>query len=160
MSMSTTNGRETLSLSLEKERNLNLPFAKYDKEKHRNRVILRRLIWLPLWTKMGLVCPIHLRSFHRLNSMLFSNEGTDATIAQHIQTIIDRTYVIERMEGTTKYLVPSTLGIGLIEGYNQMGLVKSVSKPSLRREVSCSMNYTNYALCEVYLDGKENGASL
>lgn len=62
--------------------------------------------------------------------------GTDATIAQHIQTIIDRSYVIERMEGATKYLIPSTLGIGLIEGYNQIGLAKSVSKPLLRREVS------------------------
>lgn len=39
------------------------------------------------------------------------------------------------MEGTTKYLVPSTLGIGLIEGYNKIGLDKSVSKPLLRREV-------------------------
>jgi DNA topoisomerase-3 len=61
--------------------------------------------------------------------------GTDATIAQHIQTIIDRDYVIERMEGAIKYLVPSTLGIGLIEGYNQIGLAKNVSKPQLRREV-------------------------
>ena len=61
--------------------------------------------------------------------------GTDATIAQHIQTIIDRDYVIERMEGGIKYLVPSTLGIGLIEGYNRIGLAKNVSKPQLRREV-------------------------
>ena len=61
--------------------------------------------------------------------------GTDATIAQHIQTIIDRDYVIERMEGGVKYLVPSTLGIGLIEGYNRIGLAKNVSKPQLRREV-------------------------
>ncbi|KAF9483171.1 prokaryotic type I DNA topoisomerase [Pholiota conissans] len=65
--------------------------------------------------------------------------GTDATIAQHIQTIIDRDYVIERMEGATKYLVPSTLGIGLIEGYNQIGLVKNVSKPQMRRETERKM---------------------
>jgi DNA topoisomerase III len=62
--------------------------------------------------------------------------GTDATIAQHIQTIIDRDYVLESMEGNTKYLVPTKLGIGLIEGYNQIGLEKSLSKPFLRREVS------------------------
>ena len=62
--------------------------------------------------------------------------GTDATIAQHIQTIVDREYVLERMEGATKYLVPSTLGIGLIEGYNQIGFERSLSKPQLRREVS------------------------
>ncbi|KIM45556.1 hypothetical protein M413DRAFT_430221 [Hebeloma cylindrosporum] len=65
--------------------------------------------------------------------------GTDATIAQHIQTIIDRDYVIERMEGMVKYLVPSTLGIGLIEGYNQIGLAKNVSKPQLRRETERRM---------------------
>ncbi|EPQ56903.1 prokaryotic type I DNA topoisomerase [Gloeophyllum trabeum ATCC 11539] len=58
--------------------------------------------------------------------------GTDATIAQHIQTIIDRDYVIERMEGSTKYLVPSTLGIGLIDGYNDIGFERSLSKPQLR----------------------------
>ena len=66
--------------------------------------------------------------------------GTDATIAQHIQTIIDREYVIERMEGGVKYLVPSTLGIGLIEGYNRIGLAKNVSKPQLRREVGTLRN--------------------
>lgn len=61
--------------------------------------------------------------------------GTDATIAQHIQTIIDREYVMERMEGATKYLVPSTLGIGLVEGYNRIGFDRSLSKPQLRRAV-------------------------
>ncbi|KAG6335258.1 hypothetical protein ID866_3833 [Astraeus odoratus] len=63
--------------------------------------------------------------------------GTDATIAQHIQTIIDREYVIERMDGTTKHLLPSTLGIGLVEGYNEIGFDRSLSKPHLRRE-ACS----------------------
>jgi len=66
--------------------------------------------------------------------------GTDATIAQHIQTIIDRDYVIERIEGGVKYLIPSTLGVGLIEGYNRIGLAKNVSKPQLRREVGTHRN--------------------
>lgn len=61
--------------------------------------------------------------------------GTDATIAQHIQTIVDREYVMERMEGATKYLVPSTLGIALVDGYNKIGFDKSLSKPQLRRDV-------------------------
>ncbi|PPQ85703.1 hypothetical protein CVT26_005857, partial [Gymnopilus dilepis] len=65
--------------------------------------------------------------------------GTDATIAQHIQTIVDREYVIERFEGATKYLIPSTLGLGLVEGYNRIGLVKNVSKPQLRRETERRM---------------------
>jgi DNA topoisomerase-3 len=61
--------------------------------------------------------------------------GTDATIAQHIDTIINREYVVPRMEGQVKYLVPSTFGIGLINGYNDIGFDKSLSKPQLRREV-------------------------
>lgn len=65
----------------------------------------------------------------------FIYAGTDATIAQHIETIITREYVIERMEGKTKYLVPSSLGIGLIEGYDKIEFEKSLSKPQLRREV-------------------------
>jgi DNA topoisomerase-3 len=39
------------------------------------------------------------------------------------------------MEGTTKYLVPSTLGMGLVEGYNKIGFERSLSKPQLRRDV-------------------------
>ncbi|KAF9505306.1 hypothetical protein BS47DRAFT_560153 [Hydnum rufescens UP504] len=65
--------------------------------------------------------------------------GTDATIAQHIQTIVDREYVMERLQGGTKYLVPSTLGIGLVEGYNKIGFDKSLSKPQLRRETERMM---------------------
>jgi DNA topoisomerase-3 len=61
--------------------------------------------------------------------------GTDATIAQHIDTIINREYVIPRMDGSVKYLVPSTLGIGLVKGYNDIGFDRSLSKPQLRREV-------------------------
>lgn len=62
--------------------------------------------------------------------------GTDATIAQHIHTIVEREYVMERMEGNTKHLVPSTLGVGLVHGYKKIGFEKSLSKPQLRREVS------------------------
>ena len=46
------------------------------------------------------------------------------------------------MEGAIKYLVPSTLGIGLIDGYNEIGFDKSVSKPQLRREVSYFLDYS------------------
>jgi DNA topoisomerase-3 len=78
------------------------------------------------------VRPHHIPAAH---CPLILEVGTDATIAQHIETVINREYVLEEYEGGTKYLLPSTLGIGLIEGYNEMGLEKSVSKPQLRREV-------------------------
>lgn len=61
--------------------------------------------------------------------------GTDATIAEHIQKIIDREYAMRQKMGGKDYLVPSTLGIGLVEGYNRIGLDKSLSKPHLRAEV-------------------------
>lgn len=83
---------------------------------------------------MASVCKIP--SFHLVRYSGNLTAGTDATIAQHIQTIVDRGYVLERMEGATKFLVPSTLGIGLVEGYNDIGFDKSLSKPQLRRDVS------------------------
>ncbi|KAG9316734.1 prokaryotic type I DNA topoisomerase, partial [Chiua virens] len=58
--------------------------------------------------------------------------GTDATIAQHIQTIIDREYVIERMDGATKHLLPSTLGIGLVKLFANIGVVPDIDPPQAR----------------------------
>ncbi|KAK9894947.1 prokaryotic type I DNA topoisomerase, partial [Cystobasidium minutum MCA 4210] len=60
--------------------------------------------------------------------------GTDATIAEHISKIIDREYAMRQKMNGKDYLVPSTLGIGLVEGYNRIGLDKSLSKPHLRAE--------------------------
>lgn len=68
--------------------------------------------------------------------LCFCSAGTDATIAEHISKIIEREYVMRQREGRIDYLVPSTLGIGLVEGYNRIGFDKSLSKPHLRAEVS------------------------
>lgn len=53
--------------------------------------------------------------------------GTDATHAEHIDTIKSRQYV-----GLTdgKHLMPGKLGIGLVMGYDNMGF--EMSKPNLR----------------------------
>ncbi|KAI8646254.1 DNA topoisomerase [Parasitella parasitica] len=68
-----------------------------------------------------------------LISMMEKNEiGTDATIADHIQKIIDRKYVYKE----NQYFKPLTLGIALILGYDQIGFETSLSKPFLRRKVS------------------------
>ncbi|KAJ2545980.1 DNA topoisomerase 3-alpha, partial [Coemansia sp. RSA 1933] len=56
--------------------------------------------------------------------------GTDATHADHIKKIIDREYIFKTNENT---LTPSTLGIGLVEGYDAVGLELSLTKPYLRR---------------------------
>ena len=39
------------------------------------------------------------------------------------------------MRGNTKYLVPSTLGVGLVDGYDSIEYEQSFSKPDLRRDV-------------------------
>lgn len=61
--------------------------------------------------------------------------GTDATIAEHIAKIIEREYVFKTREGSTEVLVPSTLGVGLVKGYDEIGLERSLSKPFLRQQV-------------------------
>lgn len=61
--------------------------------------------------------------------------GTDATIAEHISKIIEREYVFKQREGNSEYLLPSTLGTGLVKGYDAIGFDKSLSKPHLRRLV-------------------------
>jgi DNA topoisomerase-3 len=68
-----------------------------------------------------------------LIGMMEKNEiGTDATIADHIQKILDRQYVCKE----DQYFKPLTLGIALTLGYDQIGLESSLSKPFLRRQAS------------------------
>lgn len=42
---------------------------------------------------------------------------------------------MKQREGNTEYLVPSTLGTGLVDGYNAIEFENSLSKPHLRRLV-------------------------
>ncbi|XP_078042704.1 topoisomerase 3-alpha isoform X2 [Augochlora pura] len=56
--------------------------------------------------------------------------GTDATHAEHIDTIKSRQYV-GLIDG--KHLMPGKLGIGLVMGYDNMGF--QMSKPNLRADL-------------------------
>lgn len=60
--------------------------------------------------------------------------GTDATHAEHIETVKSRMYV-----GLTpdQRFLPGELGIGLVEGYNSMGY--EMSKPNLRAELEADL---------------------
>lgn len=70
-----------------------------------------------------------------INLMDKNGIGTDATIHEHIKKIIDRHYVYKR-----RYrFYPSNLGVGLIEGYDAMGLETSLGKPALRRQVELDL---------------------
>ena len=64
------------------------------------------------------------------------------------------------MEGKTKYLVPSSLGIGLIEGYEKIEFEKSLSKPQLRREVTFTLFSPPVALTDGFRDGTQYGPGL
>lgn len=85
--------------------------------------------------KNGIGTDWHHATYDCANLVSLNTAGTDATIAEHISKIIDREYVMRQKQGGKDYLVPSTLGIGLVEGYNRIGFDKSLSKPHLRAEV-------------------------
>ncbi|XP_076633672.1 topoisomerase 3-alpha [Colletes latitarsis] len=72
--------------------------------------------------------------------------GTDATHAEHIDTIKSRQYV-----GLTdgKYLMPGKLGIGLVMGYDNMGF--QMSKPNLRADLEKDLKL----ICDRQKDPKE-----
>ncbi|XP_043945526.1 DNA topoisomerase 3-alpha isoform X2 [Protopterus annectens] len=60
--------------------------------------------------------------------------GTDATHAEHIETIKSRTYVGLTAE---QRFLPGELGMGLVEGYDSMGY--EMSKPNLRAELEADL---------------------
>lgn len=60
--------------------------------------------------------------------------GTDATHAEHIDTIKSRQYIGIKDK---KYLIPGKLGIGLVMGYDRMGY--QMSKPNLRAELESDL---------------------
>jgi DNA topoisomerase III len=75
--------------------------------------------------------------------------GTDATMAEHISKIKERFYVATRPSGgggrnAVQEFIPTKLGVALVEGYDNIGLDVSVSKPFLRKEMELKMK----AICE------------
>ncbi|CAO3597197.1 unnamed protein product [Absidia cylindrospora] len=56
--------------------------------------------------------------------------GTDATISDLIKKILTRQYAFKVSQ---KYFIPSTLGIALVNGYDDIGLDESLSKPKLHQ---------------------------
>ncbi|KAL4890751.1 DNA topoisomerase III alpha [Aspergillus ambiguus] len=73
--------------------------------------------------------------------------GTDATMSEHIAKVKERHYVAVHSRGSgrnaVKELIPTKLGIALVEGYDNVvaGLSDSVSlsKPFLRKEMEARM---------------------
>ena len=69
--------------------------------------------------------------------------GTDATMAEHIAKIKEREYVGTRKRGTGRTAVdefiPTSLGVALVQGYDNVGFETSLSKPFLRKEMELKM---------------------
>ncbi|XP_076293388.1 topoisomerase 3-alpha isoform X2 [Lasioglossum baleicum] len=72
--------------------------------------------------------------------------GTDATHAEHIDTIKSRQYV-GLVDG--KHLMPGKLGIGLVMGYDNMGF--EMSKPNLRADLERNLKL----VCDRQKDPKD-----
>ncbi|KAH3665901.1 hypothetical protein OGAPHI_004090 [Ogataea philodendri] len=75
--------------------------------------------------------------------------GTDATIAEHIEKIIERSYVTKEDQGRgkskTKVLIPTELGYALAEGFGQIGFDSmSLTKPFLRKNLEVKLK----AICD------------
>lgn len=62
--------------------------------------------------------------------------GTDATMAEHIKTVLDREYASKDAHNR---LVPTTLGIALVDGYDAMNFEISLSKPDMRRGIEADL---------------------
>ncbi|ODQ60673.1 hypothetical protein WICANDRAFT_61239 [Wickerhamomyces anomalus NRRL Y-366-8] len=61
--------------------------------------------------------------------------GTDATIAEHIDKIANRQYITKVTKQRKSFLVPTTLGMGLVDGFEELNLKNSLTKPFLRKSL-------------------------
>ena len=73
--------------------------------------------------------PRYLTEPELISLMDVNGIGTDATMATHIETIQARDYAIKQHDG----FVPTSLGVGLVTGYENMGFNESLCHPSLRK---------------------------
>lgn len=93
--------------------------------------------------------PVYLKEAGLITLMDINGIGTDATIGEHIETLKTRNYITE--EKTSKFLIPTKLGISLIHGFQQMGLGPVITKPFFRSEMEQSIN----KIISGELDGKD-----
>ena len=70
------------------------------------------------------------------------NKGTDATHAEHIETIKERNYVTFEQNR----FLPAEIGLGLVEGYDSMGY--AMSKPDLRARLEDDLKAYNIYFLE------------
>ncbi|CCH41611.1 DNA topoisomerase III [Wickerhamomyces ciferrii] len=79
--------------------------------------------------------PQHITETELIALMDANGIGTDATIADHIEKVCNRQYIIKKTERQKKFLVPSTLGMALVDGFEELNLRNSLTKPFLRKNM-------------------------
>ena len=78
--------------------------------------------------------------------------GTDATHAEHIETIKERLYVALNPQN---YFQPGELGLGLVEGYEMIGY--GMTKPHLRSALEEDLKALVFFLIIINLGRSEKG---
>lgn len=79
--------------------------------------------------------PDYLSESELIGLMEKNGIGTDASMASHINNIVEREYV--KVVGARK-LVPTDLGLSLIHGYNDID--KDLASPELRSNIERSVD--------------------
>lgn len=79
-----------------------------------------------------------------LSLMDMNGIGTDATMAEHISTIVQRNYISRcnaqsQSRNNGEFLAPTPLGHALVEGYESIGLDRSLTKPFIRRDFEAQL---------------------
>ena len=96
-----------------------------------------RIVPFSLKMSNGKTCGPSLLTESDLISIMDANGiGTDATIHEHINKILEREYIFKKSNGG---LEPSNLGIALVEGYDGIGFEISLTKPFLRAKMEAEM---------------------
>ncbi|SCU81704.1 LADA_0C00562g1_1 [Lachancea dasiensis] len=83
--------------------------------------------------------PNHMTESELILLMDANGIGTDATIAEHIEKIQQRDYIKKKKMSKQTYLIPTTLGISLVHGFEAIGLEDSFAKPFLRRQMEVDL---------------------
>lgn len=90
--------------------------------------------------KSGKTAPPTLMTETELIALMDANGiGTDATIAEHIEKIISREYILKVTKNRKTCLVPTPLGMALVEGFEELNLKNSLTKPFLRKNTELEL---------------------
>ncbi|EGV61874.1 DNA topoisomerase [Yamadazyma tenuis] len=81
--------------------------------------------------------PNHMTETELIALMDANGIGTDATIAEHIHKIEQRSYITKKKTGKSHIILPTELGMGLIEAFSSISFANniSLSKPFLRKRL-------------------------